>query len=103
MAAYVLVEMRSSHERASVVAELWRHTRDVLILIEPGTPAGSAAIRAARSQVMLPRSLVPCCDGGSGGVSIGRVQLGSGHACPARQHARRRCKTLHRHSLQIEL
>ena len=55
VAAYVLVEMRSSHERASIVAELWRHARDVLILVEPGTPAGSAAIRAARSQVIATR------------------------------------------------
>ena len=50
VAAYVLVELRGSHERARVVSELWRHTKDVLVLIEPGTPAGSAAVRAARSQ-----------------------------------------------------
>ena len=60
VAAYVLVEMRSSQERASMVAELWRHTQDVLILIEPGTPAGSAAVRAARSQVCCCMAVLFC-------------------------------------------
>ena len=51
MAAYVLVELASPQERARTVAELWRRTKGVLVLVEPGTPAGSAAVRAARSQV----------------------------------------------------
>ena len=51
VAAYVLVELAGPQQRARVVADLWRHTKDVLVLVEPGTPAGSAAVRAARSQV----------------------------------------------------
>ena len=51
MAAYVLVEMSSPRERARTVAALWRRTKQVLVLVEPGTPAGSATVRAARTQV----------------------------------------------------
>ena len=59
VAAYVLVELASPQERTRVVANLWRHTKEVLVLVEPGTPAGSAAVRAARAQVRLLATL-PC-------------------------------------------
>ncbi|KAK2080755.1 hypothetical protein QBZ16_000609 [Prototheca wickerhamii] len=53
-AGYVLCELSSAEERARVVAELWARVRPggVLLLVEPGTPAGSHNILAARAQVL---------------------------------------------------
>ena len=51
VASYVLTEMQSDDERQQAVDMLWRQTKDVLVLVEPGTPSGSAFVRQARSQV----------------------------------------------------
>ena len=51
VASYVLTEMQSDAERQQAVDMLWRQTKDVLVLVEPGTPSGSAYVRQARSQV----------------------------------------------------
>lgn len=51
VASYVLTEMQSDAERQQAVDMLWRQTRDVLVLLEPGTPSGSAFVRHARTQV----------------------------------------------------
>ena len=53
-AGYVLCELSSAEERARIVAELWARVRPggVLLLVEPGTPAGSHNILAARAQVL---------------------------------------------------
>lgn len=59
MASYVLVEVATPKERARIVAELWRRTKQALVLVEPGTPAGSAAVRAARAQVRALASKQP--------------------------------------------
>lgn len=51
-AVYVLCEMDPAL-RQRTVAALWRRAGKALVLLEPGTPAGSATIRAARQQVRL--------------------------------------------------
>ena len=51
VAAYVLGELAGYAERRRVVDALWAHTKDVLVLVEPGTPVGSAHVREARTQV----------------------------------------------------
>ena len=51
VASYVLTEMQSDAERQQAVDMLWRQAKDVLVLVEPGTPSGSAFVRQARSQV----------------------------------------------------
>ena len=50
-ASYVIGEARSPSERRRLVDSLWRRTGGVLVLVEPGTPVGSANIREARAQV----------------------------------------------------
>jgi ribosomal protein RSM22 (predicted rRNA methylase) len=52
VAAYVLGELRGAGERRRIVTDLWRHTTKYLVLVEPGTPAGSLLIRQARQQVL---------------------------------------------------
>jgi len=52
VASYVLTEMSSDAARQQAVDMLWRQTKDVLVLIEPGTPSGSAHVRHARTQVL---------------------------------------------------
>jgi ribosomal protein RSM22 (predicted rRNA methylase) len=51
VASYALGETLAPAERRRLVDSLWQHTSGVLVLIEPGTPSGSANIRQARSQV----------------------------------------------------
>ena len=55
VASYVIGELRSASERRRVVDSLWQRTSGVLVLLEPGTPVGSANIREARSQVRCTR------------------------------------------------
>ncbi|GAB4820160.1 hypothetical protein N2152v2_007206 [Parachlorella kessleri] len=52
VAAYVLGELRTDEQRRKAVEELWQRTDGLLVLVEPGTPAGFAHIIAARSQVL---------------------------------------------------
>lgn len=52
VAAYVLGELPDARARARFVDELWRRTRGVLVLLEPGTPAGSRHVLEARSRVL---------------------------------------------------
>ena len=54
VASYVLTEMQSDAARQQAVDMLWRQTKDVLVLVEPGTPSGSAYVRSARTQVQTP-------------------------------------------------
>jgi SAM-dependent methyltransferase len=53
-AGYVLGELRGEAERRRCVDELWRRTAPggVLLLLEPGTPAGAGHIQAARRQLL---------------------------------------------------
>ena len=54
VASYVLTEMQSDAARQQAIDMLWRQTKDVLVLVEPGTPSGSAYVRSARTQVRTP-------------------------------------------------
>lgn len=52
VAAYVLGELGSDSERQARVIDLWGRTGQYLVLVEPGTPSGSANILAARRMVL---------------------------------------------------
>ncbi|TKW79199.1 MAG: methyltransferase domain-containing protein [Bradyrhizobium icense] len=60
-ASYVIGEM-SEAERASLAALMWEKTRDTLLVVEPGTPAGYARIIALRRQLIAAGAHVaaPC-------------------------------------------
>ncbi len=61
IASYVIGEMHEAEQRA--LAELmWSKTRDTLVVIEPGTPAGYARIIALRAQLIAAGAHVvaPC-------------------------------------------
>ncbi|MCU0491113.1 MAG: small ribosomal subunit Rsm22 family protein [Chloroflexaceae bacterium] len=48
--------------QARVVAWAWAHTAGLLLLVEPGTPAGFAIVRAARDQLLADgaETIAPC-------------------------------------------
>ncbi|OMP02870.1 Cytochrome c oxidase assembly protein CtaG/Cox11 [Corchorus olitorius] len=52
IASYVLGEIPSLKDRITIVRQLWNLTRDVLVLIEPGTPHGSNIISQMRSHLL---------------------------------------------------
>jgi ribosomal protein RSM22 (predicted rRNA methylase) len=61
IASYVIGEM-SEAERTSLAALMWEKTRDTLLAVEPGTPAGYARIIALRQQLVATGAHVvaPC-------------------------------------------
>jgi ribosomal protein RSM22 (predicted rRNA methylase) len=60
-ASFVLAEF-SETELRQLVDRLWTSTKEVLVLVEPGTPAGFARIRAAREFLVVQGAHVvaPC-------------------------------------------
>lgn len=52
VASYVLGEIPSLSDRITIVRQLWDLTRDVLVLVEPGTPHGSSIICQMRSHIL---------------------------------------------------
>ncbi|XP_059444730.1 uncharacterized protein LOC132176516 [Corylus avellana] len=52
IASYVLGEIPSLKDRITIVRQLWDLTRDVLVLVEPGTPHGSNIISQMRSHIL---------------------------------------------------
>ncbi|XWS38190.1 hypothetical protein CRYUN_Cryun19dG0109100 [Craigia yunnanensis] len=52
IASYVLGEIPSLKDRITIVRQLWSLTRDVLVLVEPGTPHGSNIISQMRSHIL---------------------------------------------------
>ncbi|GAB2287422.1 hypothetical protein Dimus_021799 [Dionaea muscipula] len=52
IASYVLGEIPSLKERITIVRQLWDLTRDILVLVEPGTPEGSNIISQMRSHIL---------------------------------------------------
>jgi ribosomal protein RSM22 (predicted rRNA methylase) len=61
VASYVIGEM-SEAERTSLASQMWEKTRDTLLVVEPGTPAGYARIIALRKQLIAAGAHVaaPC-------------------------------------------
>jgi ribosomal protein RSM22 (predicted rRNA methylase) len=61
VASYFVGELGES-ERRELIDLLWIRTRDTLLIVEPGTPAGYARIIAARSQLVASGAhvLAPC-------------------------------------------
>jgi len=61
VASYVVGELAEG-ARAAFATELWRTTRDTLLVVEPGTPAGYARIVALRAQLIAQGAHVvaPC-------------------------------------------
>jgi len=61
VASYVIGEMAEA-ERAALAALMWEKTRDTLLVVEPGTPAGYARIIALRQQLIAAGANVaaPC-------------------------------------------
>lgn len=59
--AYVLDEL-SEQERQRLVERLWNLTQDMLIIVEPGTPAGYRRIMAARDMLVAQGAhiIAPC-------------------------------------------
>ena len=51
IAAYALAEIHASAQDAAVMA-LWRAAHNMLVLVEPGTPAGFARLRNARDRLL---------------------------------------------------
>jgi ribosomal protein RSM22 (predicted rRNA methylase) len=61
VASYVIAEV-SDAEQASLAELMWVKTRDTLLIVEPGTPAGYARILAVRRQLIASGAhvAVPC-------------------------------------------
>jgi len=61
IASYLIGEL-SETERKSLVEVMWAKTRDTLLIVEPGTPAGYARILNARTQLIAAGAhvLAPC-------------------------------------------
>jgi ribosomal protein RSM22 (predicted rRNA methylase) len=51
VASYVIAEL-SDTERSTLTELMWAKTRDTLLIVEPGTPAGYARIIALRAQLI---------------------------------------------------
>ncbi|OYX83732.1 MAG: hypothetical protein B7Y75_05125 [Azorhizobium sp. 35-67-5] len=61
IASYVINELDDG-PRARLVASMWDKTEDVLLIVEPGTPAGFARIVATRAQLIAKGAhvIAPC-------------------------------------------
>jgi ribosomal protein RSM22 (predicted rRNA methylase) len=61
VASYLIGEL-SERERTELASTLWARTRDTLLVVEPGTPAGYARIIALRAQLIAEGAhvLAPC-------------------------------------------
>jgi ribosomal protein RSM22 (predicted rRNA methylase) len=61
VASFLIGEL-GERERAGIASLLWERTRDILLIVEPGTPAGTARILEMRAQLIMQGAhvLVPC-------------------------------------------
>jgi len=61
VASYVIGEL-DERERAETTNVIWERTRDILLVVEPGTPAGYARIIALRAQLIATGAhvIAPC-------------------------------------------
>ena len=64
VASYLIGEL-GEDERKSLTEAMWARTRDTLVVVEPGTPAGYARIIALRTQLIAAGAhvLAPCPHG----------------------------------------
>jgi ribosomal protein RSM22 (predicted rRNA methylase) len=64
IASYLIGELSES-ERGDLAKAMWARTRDTLVIVEPGTPAGYARIITARAQLIAAGAHVaaPCPHG----------------------------------------
>jgi ribosomal protein RSM22 (predicted rRNA methylase) len=62
VASYVIGEMNNDAERRALTELMWSKTRDTLLIVEPGTPAGYARIIALRAHMIAAGAHVaaPC-------------------------------------------
>ncbi len=61
VASYVIGELDAT-TRAALATTLWRKTRDTLLIVEPGTPAGYARVMELRTQLIAQGAhvIAPC-------------------------------------------
>jgi ribosomal protein RSM22 (predicted rRNA methylase) len=61
VASYLIGELDERH-RTELAVAMWERTRDTLLIVEPGTPAGYARIIAVRAQLVAKGAyvLAPC-------------------------------------------
>ncbi|KAL8170715.1 hypothetical protein V2J09_022519 [Rumex salicifolius] len=52
IASYVLGEIPLLKDRITIVRQLWEFSKDILVLVEPGTPQGSKIISQMRSHIL---------------------------------------------------
>eukprot|EP00898_Chlorokybus_atmophyticus_P000737 jgi/Chlat1/1664/Chrsp127S01954 len=52
VASYALGESKSEQERNALVRSLWQRSSQLLVIVEPGTPEGSAVVRKARALIL---------------------------------------------------
>ncbi|PRW32889.1 methyltransferase mitochondrial [Chlorella sorokiniana] len=81
-AGYVLGELRNDAERRRLVQQLWERTSGVLVLVEPGTPAGSAHIQRARTQLLETAALEQATAAGQGQPASGGSSVGAHVVAP---------------------
>ena len=51
LVSYSFGELAGPSEQRQALKAMWQATADILVIVEPGTPAGSGLVRAARAQV----------------------------------------------------
>lgn len=52
ISAFTLSELPTAQSREKTIQKLWSLTKDTLIIIDRGTPSGSAIVNSARSQIL---------------------------------------------------
>jgi hypothetical protein len=52
VAVHALTHVVDRSERMRIVRDLWTRSNGVLVIMKPGTPVGSSAVREARSQLL---------------------------------------------------
>jgi ribosomal protein RSM22 (predicted rRNA methylase) len=52
VSAFTLTDLASDVIRKKTIESLWNQTKDVLVLVDRGTPYGSYIIRRARAQIL---------------------------------------------------
>lgn len=52
VAVHALTHVVDRSERMRIVRDLWTRSNGILVIMEPGTPVGSSAVREARSQLL---------------------------------------------------